>query len=83
MCVELGKFIIPCSNLFDVRINLSLKDIQLHIGGIMLQTLSLVAQVDGTLQTPGASGEYIRIGMFESLFHLLLIFVKEILVTKA
>lgn len=83
MCIELSILVVPCSNLLNIRINFSFENIQFHLGGIMLQALSLEAQVDGALQTASASGEYFRIGMFESFLHLLLIFVEEILITKA
>lgn len=36
MCIELSKLLIPRTNLFNSRINLFLKYIQLHIGGIVL-----------------------------------------------
>ena len=61
MCIELSELVIPCSNLFDVGVNLSLENIQLHIGSIILQALFLVAQVDGTLQTTRASGKNFRV----------------------
>lgn len=64
MSIELSKLLIPSTNLFNSRINLFLKYLQLHIGGIVLQALLLITKIDGTFQSTCASREIFWISKF-------------------
>lgn len=83
MGIELSILHIPRLNLSDIVSNIALEQLQVHVGGVILEALSFVAKVDGALKTTGAAGESVRSSEGEGFLDVVLLFVEEILVTEA
>ena len=83
VCVQQCVFLISCPDLLDSLVQLRLVNIQLHVGSVVLQILSLEAQIEGTLDPSGAAGNDLGISKGHGLGNVPLAFVEEILVPKA
>lgn len=82
MCVQQCVFLISCPDLLDSLVQLRLVNIQLHVGSVVLQILSLEAQIEGTLDPSGPAGNDLGIGKGHGLGNVPLAFVEQILVAE-
>ena len=81
--VEQCIFLISCPDLLHGLVQLGLVNIELHVGSVVLQILSLEAQIEGTLDPSGAAGDDLGIGEGHGLGNVPLAFVEEILISEA
>ena len=81
--VEQCILLISCPNLLHGLVQLGLVNIELHVGSVVLQILSLEAQIEGTLDPSGAAGDDLGISEGHSLGNVPLAFVEEILISEA
>ena len=83
MRVEQCILLISCPDLLHGLVQLGLVNIELHVGSVVLQILSLEAQIEGTLDPSGAAGDDLGIGEGHGLGNVPLAFVEEILISEA
>lgn len=81
--VEQCILLISCPDLLHSLVQLGLVNIELHVGSVVLQILSLEAQIKGTLDPSGAAGDDLGIGKGHGLGNVPLAFVEEILISEA
>ena len=83
MRVEQCILLISCPDLLHSLVQLGLVNIELHVRSVVLQVLSLEAQIEGTLDPSGAAGDDLGIGEGHGLGNVPLAFVEEILISEA
>lgn len=81
--VEQCILLISCPDLLHGLVQLGLVNIELHVGSVVLQILSLEAQIEGTLDSSGAASNELGIGEGQGLGNVPLAFVEEILISEA
>jgi hypothetical protein len=83
MGIQLGILLIPLTNLFNVDINLLLKHFVVLIRSVILHTLLLVTEVNGTFNSTGAGGLNGGVGQFECLLDFGVLFDEKVFVSES